>query len=139
MKNIRVTETEHSKLNARLKLFLRKVDEDGVYFKFKLADRLKERNLSVRECAKYTGLRIATISDMMNGNKSSINLHHVLVIMICLRISRFEDIVEIHLPDNMKVQFDAEAYQWILREEVPTGLLDVIDFWNGKFDYACEE
>lgn len=134
MKTIHITETEHSNLNPRLKFFLKEFDSLGVQFKFKLADRLKERNLTVRECAKFTGLRIATISAMMNGTKSSINLHHILVIMIGLRITKIEDIVEIHIPDSLKEHYEAESKDWILKGEVSDELEHLKYFWEGAYD-----
>lgn len=134
MKIVKITETEHSKLNPRLKFFLRKVDEMGVCFRFKLADILKEKNLTVRECAKLTGLRLATISDMMNGNKSSINLHHILVIMVCLRITDINDIVEIYIPEEIKKRFENESKQWIEENELSDDLKLLIPYWEGAFD-----
>lgn len=112
MKNIGLCETEHSKLNDNTKFFIRELDKQGICFKFKLADRLKERNLTVRDCSKITGLRIATISDLMNGNKSSINLHHLIIIMSTLKISKMEDILEVYIPEEIKNVYDAEAEEW---------------------------
>lgn len=37
-------------------------------------------------CAELTGLRVETISELMTGNKAAINLHHIVVLMLCLNI-----------------------------------------------------
>lgn len=113
MKKIGLCETEHSKLNDKTRFFIRELDKQGICFKFKLADRLKERNLTVRDCAKITGLRIATISDLMNGNKSSINLHHLIIIMSALKISKIEDIIEVYIPEEIKNAYDNKSEEWI--------------------------
>lgn len=136
MKTIQITETEHSNLNPRLKFFLKGYDSLGIQFHFKLADRLKERDLTVRECAKFTGLRIATISAMMNGTKSSINLHHILVIMIGLGITKVEDIVEIHIPDSVKERFEQESKDWTCKGELSSRLEHLKHFWAGEYDTA---
>lgn len=139
MKNVKVTQTEHASLNPRIKGFLGYIDSKGVEFRFKLADRLQERNLSVRDCAKITGLRIATISNLMNGTKSSINLHHILLLMVCLRISKLEDIVEIHIPNEAKERYDSQAKAWIEKGEKCDELMYISNFWAGFYDDRVEE
>lgn len=139
MKNVKIIENEHTNLNPRLRVFLRVADKEGILFRFKLADRLQERNLTVRKCAELTGLRLATISDMMNGNKSSINLHHIIVLMICLRISRFEDLFEIYIPDKIKNQLDEEALAWITKGELSKKISYFAPFWAGEYDDKLSE
>lgn len=134
MKNVRIVENEHTNLNPRLKVFLRVVDREGILFRFKLSDRLQERNLTVRKCSEITGLRLATISDLMNGNKSSINLHHVIVLMVCLRISRFEDLVEIYIPDKIKDEFDSDSLSWITKGQLSKKVEFLAPFWAGEYD-----
>lgn len=134
MKKIRICENEHTNLNPRLKYFLRELDKEGVLFRFKLADRLQERGLTVRRCSELTGLRLATISDLMNGNKSSINLHHIIVIMVCLRISKLEDLVEIYIPDSIKDEFDEEAMNWVTKGELSKKIESLSPFWSGEYD-----
>ena len=134
MKKIEVSGNEHANLNERTKGFLKELNDMGIVFKFKLADILKERNLSIRECAKITGLRIATISDLMNGNKSSINLHHVLIIMACLRVTKFEDIIEIYIPDKEKMEYISDSETWIKTGELPSMVNVFIKYWSGESD-----
>ena len=63
---------------------------------FKLADRMAERNLTVRDLSALSGLRLATISDIMNGNRSSINFQHLTMLMVALRLSKVSDLIDIY-------------------------------------------
>lgn len=98
MKTISLTETEHSNLTDYHKELFKLMEQQGACFKFKLGDVLEEKKISIRECARLTGLRPATISDLVNGKKSSINLHHICILMRFLNLASMTDIVEIVMP-----------------------------------------
>lgn len=100
-------------------------EELGIHYRFKLADRMKERNLTVRKLSELTGLRLATISDLMTGKKGAVNFSHVALIMLTLRISDINDIVEIYIPEDLKDTFDKEAKEWITTGEVPTATTEI--------------
>lgn len=117
MKRVYVYETIHSNLSCKIEESLQYLNKSGVYFSFRLSDRLKERNLSMRDFAKLSGLRLATISDLCNGIKQSLNLHHVLICMMVLRITDLSSIVEIVFPEELKRQYKEEAEEWITKGE----------------------
>ena len=133
MKKVNTHETIHSSFNGKISELLMHLDSLGIYFSFKLADRLKERNLTMRDFAKMTGLRLATISDMCNGKKQSLNLHHVLISMIVLRISNIYDIIEIVFPEDIKVKFKCEAESWVRTGEVPEVVQILSTFLQGGY------
>ena len=133
MKKVNTHETIHSSFNGKISELLMHLDSLGIYFSFKLADRLKERNLTMRDFAKMTGLRLATISDMCNGKKQSLNLHHVLISMIVLRISNIYDIIEIVFPEDIKVKFKYEAESWVRTGEVPEVVQILSTFLQGGY------
>lgn len=134
MKIINTHETVHSSLNCKMEEVLQYLDKVGVYFSFKLADRLKERNLTMRDFAKMSGLRLATICDMCNGKKQSLNLHHVLICMLVLRITKLSDIIEIVFPEELKNKYEEEAKAWILKDEPPEAVQLLMAYLQGEFD-----
>lgn len=92
----------------------------GIHYRFKLADRMAERNLTVRKLSALTGLRLATISELMTGKKGAVNLSHVALLMLVLRITDINDLVEIYIPDDLKTEFEKDASEWIKTGEVPS-------------------
>lgn len=134
MKIIHTHETVHSSLNCKMEEVLQYMDKVGVYFSFKLADRLKERNLTMRDFAKMSGLRLATISDICNGKKQSLNLHHVLICMLVLRITKLSDIIEIVFPEELKAKYESESKSWIEEEVLPEAVQLLMAYLQGEFD-----
>lgn len=78
-----------------------------------LSEILSERGLSQGDLSRLTGLRVATINDFVNLKTASINLTHLLVIMIALRISDMNEIIQVQFPENVVKQFerDMEGYE----------------------------
>jgi len=69
----------------------------------KLDSILVDRNMTQGELHQLTGIRLATISEFVNGKKNSINLIHLVTMMAALRIT---DITEI-----ISVTFDKEVQE----------------------------
>lgn len=134
MKKVNTHETVHSSLNVKMEEILQYLNDVGVYFSFKLADRLKERNLTMREFSRMTGLRLATISDMCNGKKQSLNLHHILICMLALRITDITEIAEIVFPEDLKIKYESEAKEWRTTNKVPEAVELLMKFLIGDFD-----
>lgn len=112
MKSIELLETEHKNLNNAIKSILGTCQALGITFNFKLSDRMAERGLTVRDVSNLTGLRTATISDLMLGKKSALNIHHIAIIMFALRISNLNDIFEIHCPTEYLMLTDLDSQKW---------------------------
>lgn len=119
MKRRTVFEADHSKINCGVKQILSFGDMCGIELHFKLADRMEERGLTVRQLAEISGLRLATISDIMNGNRSSINYQHIIVLMMSLRITKLSDLIEIHFPDVLADYYNKQSFEWIKLGEPP--------------------
>lgn len=119
MKSIEINKNEHTNLNQGIKDLLTWCSVVGVKVEFKLADRMKERNLSVRQVSSLTGLRIATISDLMTGKKGSVNLAHLFILMLVLRISNIEDIISINIPKELGETIPEDSLNWIKTNEIP--------------------
>lgn len=73
-----------------------------------LGDILKERGLSQGDLSRLTGLRVATLNDFINMKKTSINLTHLVPIMIALRISDMSEIIRVEFPEDVAKQFEKD-------------------------------
>lgn len=120
MKRIKPNATTHTSMNDKLKCILNKCDHYGVRINFKLSDRLQERGLTVRKTAEMTGLRGATISDLCTGRKGSVNLQHILLLMIALRITDIRELIDIEFPENWVNDSKQDTYEWINKKEPPS-------------------
>lgn len=130
MKRVRTSETIHKSMPEKMQVFTKYMEYSGVSFVFKLADRMEERNLTVRSLAEITGLRIATISDLMTGKKQSVNLHHILILMVALRIGDMFDLIDIEFPEDKKEEYALESEGWINEGIVPEPTLALKAFLN---------
>lgn len=69
--------------------------------KIRLNEILKERNMLQKDLADASGLRESSISDMVRGIRSSINLDSLEKIMDCLEINDYNEIFEQLEDDNL--------------------------------------
>lgn len=60
----------------------------------KLADVLNERGLTQKDCVEMTGLRAATISEIANNRRSSVNREHLGIIAKALNITDVSELLE---------------------------------------------
>jgi DNA-binding Xre family transcriptional regulator len=74
----------------------------------KLDKILEKRGLSQGDLHRLTGIRMATLNDLINGKKNSINLAHISVIMIALRISDMTEIFDIEFEEEVKERWEEE-------------------------------
>jgi transcriptional regulator with XRE-family HTH domain len=61
----------------------------------KLRQVLERKGVSQKELASQTGLREATISEIINDTRSAYNKKHLLKIMEALRITDITEILEV--------------------------------------------
>lgn len=132
MKKVKLTTHVHSSANGGIIRFLEICEEYGVQTRFKLADRLEERGLTVRKCAELTGLRLGTISDLMNGKKSSVNFQHIWVLMLILGLTDINDLIEFHVPTEIKDFFNRGSSAWIRTQEIPEITIMASEIINGN-------
>ena len=84
--------------------------------RFKLAEVMQERQLTQSDLHKLTGIRLATISEMANAKKLSINVAHLVALMSALRIQDVRELVDIQFNEEAISNWDQE------RKEYPIGL-----------------
>ena len=119
MKKVTISQNGHHSMAGSYGDIDNELEQQGFCYYFKLSDRMKERNLTVRKLSALSGLRLATISDMMLGKKNSINLHHLILLMSVLRIHDINEIIELHIPDSIKENMEAENRSWLSTNQVP--------------------
>lgn len=61
----------------------------------KLKEVLQERNMTQFEIVRLTGLRSATVSELVNNQRMSIKKDHVTKICVALDINDISDILEL--------------------------------------------
>lgn len=66
-----------------------------IYFYFKLKKLLDAKGISQKEFARMTGLREATVSEICNNTRTTINKKHLIIIMKALRITKLEDLIDL--------------------------------------------
>lgn len=139
MKKVKLTQYTHSSSNDEIINFLEWNEMLGINVRFKLADRLQERGLTVRKCAEITGLRLATISDIMNGKKSSVTFQHLWVIMLALGITDINNIIELYIPQDIKDAMDSTSTEWIKTQEIPEPIIKAKSILQGEIPKKTPE
>ena len=132
MKKVNISENSHQSMANSYGNIDSELENLGFCYYFKLADRMRERNLTVRKLSALSGLRLATISDLMHGKKNSINMHHVVVLMAVLRLDTLTDLIDIRVPASIKDQMLEEAHNWKRTHEVPEETLRLSEIINTK-------
>jgi putative transcriptional regulator len=70
--------------------------EDIIYhFNFKLREVLRRKGISQKELSQLTGLREATISELVNDSRSVYNKEHLSKIMEVLKLEDLSELLEI--------------------------------------------
>ncbi|OMI07669.1 XRE family transcriptional regulator [Bacillus paralicheniformis] len=74
----------------------------------KLGEVLKERGLSQGDLHRLTGIRTASLNDMANAKKQSINVLHLVAIMCALRITDIRELFDIEFDEEVKQAWEEE-------------------------------
>ncbi|MEH7117246.1 helix-turn-helix transcriptional regulator [Neobacillus vireti] len=91
----------------------------------KIDDLLHERGITQKDLAMMTGMRVGTISEIVNGKGISFNKVQLTAIMVALRVYNYSDIIEVRLPEDLKEQYDRERKEWIETKEMPISLKEM--------------
>ncbi|MDF2010229.1 helix-turn-helix domain-containing protein [Priestia megaterium] len=65
----------------------------------KLEDHLANLGMTLRELSLLTGIRYASLNEMKNGKKVTLNLQHVLAVMVALRIKNLNELFDTQFDD----------------------------------------
>ena len=69
--------------------------------------------MNLMELSLLTGIRYASLNELKNGKKVTLNLQHLIAIMIALRIKSFDQLLTIDFMDKeMEGLFDKEALKY---------------------------
>ncbi|MDA2738424.1 helix-turn-helix transcriptional regulator [Bacillus cereus group sp. Bc015] len=88
------------KVNEKTNEQVKKNLERFPYFtiRCKLGEILKDRGITMQELSDLTGIRVATISELINMKRTTINVPHLIVIAMTLRITDMKDLLEFIMP-----------------------------------------
>lgn len=91
----------------------------------RIDELLKERGITQQDLAMMTGMRIGTVSQIVNGKGISFNKVQLVAIMQALQVSSLSQIIEIRLPEAKKEAFDENSKHWIETREMPLELKEM--------------
>lgn len=94
-------------------------------FVSKLDEALEARGLTQAKLSVLTGLRPATISDFLAGEKGAITKSHLITMMIALRITDVSELIGFDFDDETKKQFEQEAKEWKEHKSMPISLQEI--------------
>lgn len=80
----------------------------------KLQDHLDKLGMSLRELSLLTGIRYASLNEMKNGKKVTLNLQHVLAVMVALRIKNLNELFDTQFDNHEeehKFCYEADNYR----------------------------
>ncbi|MGM0845152.1 MAG: helix-turn-helix domain-containing protein [Bacillota bacterium] len=98
----------HQKTNT---IVIETLDKFPHKVNIKLGKILKERGMTQGDLHRLTGLRIATINELVNFKKKSLTVAHLISIMAALRIWDLRDLIEIEFDDEVVDYFREERLQ----------------------------
>ncbi|MFT8313281.1 MAG: helix-turn-helix transcriptional regulator [Clostridium sp.] len=125
MRRPNIDSIRHSSINDTILNIINSVD--GITITSRLDDALAERGLSQKDLAEITGLRQASISELIKGDKTSLNKLHIIVVMIALRITDMSEILSIEFDEKTKQKFDREATEWIETKSMPLEVIELVN------------
>jgi len=94
-----------------------------VYVKSKLKDKLDELGLSITELSHLTGIRYASVNELVNNKKVTLNLQHLTAIMIALRVKSFDELFELCFEDDIKAEEFEEEVEYYSSKGIPDSAL----------------
>ncbi|AVR01165.1 XRE family transcriptional regulator [Oceanobacillus iheyensis] len=74
----------------------------------RLDEILKERKMSQGDLHRLTGIRMATLNEISNGKKRSVNMLHFAAIMAALRITDIRELFNIEFNDEVQKAWEEE-------------------------------
>ncbi|NQD65901.1 helix-turn-helix transcriptional regulator [Bacillus haikouensis] len=95
----------HQKTNS---IVIESLDKFPHKIHIKLGEILRERGLTQGDLHRLTGLRVATINELVNFKKKSLTVAHLVSIMIALRITDIRDLIEIDFDEEVQAYFKEE-------------------------------
>lgn len=123
MRRVKYKDLIHGSINNSIIEVLESIP--SIRFVFKLDDALEARGITQSKLAAITGLRQATISELISGEKSSITKAHLLTIMIALRITDIKELIDVELDPEVKNQFNMESASWKDSKNIPLSVVEL--------------
>ncbi len=90
----------------------------------KLQDKLDELGMTVMELMHLTGIRYASLNDLKNNKKVTLNLQHLLAIMVALRIKSFDELFELKFEEEENEKEFEEEVEYYYSKGLPDSALD---------------
>lgn len=85
----------------------------------KIGELLEDRGLSLRELSQLTGIRVPSLSFIVNEKKTTINVGHVMAIASALRITDIRQLYRFEMTEDTRKVFNNER-----REQEGVGMTE---------------
>lgn len=96
----------------------------GVEVRLKIDDLMTLRGMSQKELSIVTGIRLGTISDMVNGKSQSFHFVRMLAIMNALRVTNINQVVEIVVDRGLADEYAEQTAEWVSTKEKPESVVE---------------
>ena len=80
------------------------IDSSSIRLVSKLGDILAERRITQTELSEVTGIRHASINEMLHDKKKTINKQHLMAIMVALKLKDITDLYEVVFDDERELE-----------------------------------
>jgi len=91
-----------------------------------LSDHVKALGLTQGELTQITGIRQATISDLLNKRKTTLSIPHMLVLMVVLKVPRLSDLFDITFDAETVNKLNTERKEWEKTKKIPKELVNLM-------------
>ncbi|MDF2612514.1 MAG: hypothetical protein K0S71_300 [Clostridia bacterium] len=91
-----------------------------------LDEHLKALGLTQAELAQITGMRQATISELVTKRKANVSIAHMLVLMLILKIPKFSDMFEMTFDEETVEQMAKDRKAWEKSKKIPEEMADLM-------------
>lgn len=109
----------HKSINSITKEIL---ESSSIRLVCKLGNILEQRGMNQTELSLLTGIRQPSINDIIHQKKNTVNIQHLLAIMLTLKLTDLTDIYEVVFEDideevQLKIDKDKAEMLGILQEQ----------------------
>jgi transcriptional regulator with XRE-family HTH domain len=99
---VRFLERSNKKIEENIHTF------PNYYLRCRLRELLDERGMTLEELSELSGVRAATLSEMINAKRTALYIPAITSICIVLRLKSFAELFEVEMDDETLEKFNAD-------------------------------
>ncbi|MEG0123640.1 helix-turn-helix domain-containing protein [Enterococcus sp.] len=104
------------------------VKSEPITVTWHLKERMKEREISIKELEELTGIQGHTLSRYANNRQSfnTVNIVHIIALMIALRLTDMVELLTITADIEITPKFKAQSKEWKEVKLPPTEIFEIM-------------